>query len=148
MHTRGRGEVVPPATTYGDLCAEVKKELLDAVARAEAAGIERSKIWIDPGLGFAKTAKQSTLLFSQLPRLVELGFPVLVGASRKGFLAELAQRSDGSRPSPLEREPASTAAVVLAVLRGAAALRVHDVAAAWQAVQVTSAVSQLGAATC
>lgn len=142
MHTRGAGEVQPPNTLYRDVVSDVRDELLAAAERAQARGIAREQLWLDPGIGFAKTAEQSAALLGALPVLVETGLRVLCGPSRKGFIAELAPRASGERPAPQAREPGTLAAVTAAVLQGAAAVRVHDVAAARQAVLVAEAVAK------
>jgi dihydropteroate synthase len=142
MHNRGKGEVAPPNTRYADVCSEVLLELRRGVERARAAGIARERIWVDPGIGFAKTPAQSLALLASLPRIVELGYPVLVGASRKGFIAEVAPLADGRKPAPLEREAGSLAVLTAAVLSGARAVRVHQVAEARQAVLVAEALLQ------
>lgn len=144
MHTRGRGEVRPPNTDYVDVVAEVRGELLRAVERAEQAGVARARIWLDPGIGFAKTPRQSLRLLAATAAFCELGMRVLVGASRKGFIAECAPRPDGGRPAPDEREPGTAAAVAAAVLGGAQAVRVHDVAATRQALLVANAIRESG----
>lgn len=141
MHNRGRGEVHAPFTEYQDVVSEVAAELEERVARAEAAGVDRSRVWLDPGLGFAKTAAQSGALLARLPELAELGHPLLVGASRKSFLARLARRPDGSLAAPDAREAGSAVAVAVAVAKGAAAVRVHDVAGAWQAARLMEALA-------
>jgi dihydropteroate synthase len=140
MHTRGAGEVEPPNTDYGDVVAEVVHELLVAVERAERRGIARDKLWIDPGIGFAKTAKQSAALLARTDALVATGLRVLCGPSRKGFIAEIAPRASGQRPEPHEREPGTQAAITVAVLQGASAVRVHDVLASRQAVLLAHAM--------
>jgi len=140
MHSRGKGEVAPPNTRYADVVGEVCAELLSAVERALACGIARERIWLDPGVGFAKTAAQSLELLAKLERIVQLGYPVLVGASRKGFIAELAPHADGRTPGPLEREAGGLAVVTASVLKGARAVRVHDVAQARQAVMLAEAL--------
>jgi dihydropteroate synthase len=139
MHSRGSGEVAAPNTTYRDVVADVVSELRAAIARAERRGIARSRLWLDPGLGFAKTAQQSLALLANLDALCALGLPVLCGPSRKGFIAEVAQTPSGTRPAPSEREPGTIAAITLALLHGARAVRVHDVAASRQALLVAQA---------
>ncbi len=141
MHTRGGGEVEPPNTVYGDVVGDVRDELLAAVGRAEARGIARNKLWIDPGIGFAKTAEQSAALLAAASVLVATGLRVLYGPSRKGFIAELAPLASGERPAPAAREAGTLAAVTALVLQGVAAVRVHDVAAARQAVLIAEAVA-------
>lgn len=144
MHTRGHGEVVPDNTRYTDVLTEVTQALLAGVERAVRHGIARERVWIDPGLGFAKTTAQSAALLAHTARLVATGMPVLIGASRKGFIAELGARPSGERPSPIEREPGTLAAVTIAVLQGASAVRVHDVAGTWQALRVAEAIRRQG----
>ena len=146
MHTRGRGEVQPPNTRYADVVAEVCAELLAAVERAVKVGIARERIWIDPGIGFAKTAAQSLALLAHTDAFAALGLPVLVGPSRKGFIAEVAPGANGAPPAPADRLGGTLAAVTTAVLGGAAAVRVHDVAAARQAVDVACALRAAGGA--
>lgn len=144
MHTRGQGEVSEANTRYDDVVADVARELRAAVERAERRGIARARLWIDPGLGFAKTAQQSLALLANLDAFAALGLPVLCGPSRKGFIAEVATAPSGARPSPAEREPGTLAAVTLALLHGARAVRVHDVAATRQALLVAQAARAYG----
>jgi dihydropteroate synthase len=142
MHTRGTGEVEPPNTDYGDLIGDVVRELLVAVARAEQCGIPRRRLWIDPGIGFAKTARQSAALLGRIDALVATGIRVLCGPSRKGFIAELAPGPRGQRPGPSEREPGTLAAVTASVLQGATAVRVHDVRGGRQAALLAGAMRE------
>ncbi|MCS6797982.1 MAG: dihydropteroate synthase [Myxococcota bacterium] len=144
MHNRGRGEIHDAHTTYADVVGDVVRELQSACARAEEAGIAPERIWIDPGLGFAKHAEQSLTLLARLRELVATGRRVLVGASRKSFLAAAAPWPDGTSPTPQEREPASAVAAAVAVLAGATAVRVHDVRAAWQAVRLSERLREAG----
>src|SRR5690606_15681663 len=88
MHNLGRGEAAT-GTSQGDLVFEVRASLLREGERALAAGVARERIWLDPGIGFAKTAFQSAELLRSLPILVSTGYPILVGASRKSFIAEI-----------------------------------------------------------
>jgi dihydropteroate synthase len=85
-------------------------------------------------------------VLARLERIVELGYPVLVGASRKGLIAEIAPLADGQKPGPLEREAGSLAVLTAAVLKGALAVRVHEVVGARQAVLVAEALLHAGAA--
>lgn len=140
MHTRGRGELSPEHTSYHDVVREVGEELLAGVERAIARGVGRERIWLDPGIGFAKTSGQSLALLARLGELCALGFPVLVGPSRKGFIAEAAPLADGAPPPPRERLGGTAAAVTAAVVGGARAVRVHDVATMRQTVLVASAM--------
>jgi dihydropteroate synthase len=140
MHTRGGGEVEPPNTTYGDVVGDVLAELLRAVERLERRGVMRDRLWIDPGLGFAKTAEQSLALLAATSAFAATGLRVLSGASRKGFLGELARLPNGERPAPSARDAGTAAAVTVAVLGGARAVRVHDVAGGRQAALIAHAV--------
>jgi dihydropteroate synthase len=146
MHTRGRGEVQPPNTLYADVVADVLAELLAAVERAERHGIARERLWIDPGVGFAKTAEQSLVLLAHTAELVASGLRVLVGPSRKGFIAQSAPLASGAQPGPLQREAGTAAALTVAVIGGAHAVRVHDVASGRQAVRIAEALCAAGAA--
>ncbi len=140
MHTRGRGEVRAPHTDYRDVVGEVLRELQEAADRVERAGVAKASVWLDPGLGFAKTARQSVALLSSLGRFRETGYRVLVGPSRKSFIAELAPNRDGERPAPEDRLGGTAAAVVACVAAGVDAIRVHDVHAMRQVVRITQAI--------
>ncbi len=136
MHMRGTPQTMRQHATYTDVAEEVRAELAETVAGAEAAGIARHRITIDPGLGFAKTAEQSIELLRRLPYLAELGLPILVGASRKSFIGRAC-----NEPDPLRRMPGSIAAALFAADRGAAILRVHDVAETKQALRVWQSIA-------
>jgi dihydropteroate synthase len=119
--------------------AEVRGELLAAVDSAVAAGVERNKVIVDPGLGFAKTAQHNWALLRALPELVATGVPVLVGASRKRFLGTLLAGADGAPRPPDGRETATAVISALAGLHGAWGVRVHDVRASVDALRVIGA---------
>jgi dihydropteroate synthase len=136
MHSRGTPRDMARLTSYDDLVTEVA-QWLDA--RAQLARC--AEVWIDPGLGFAKTAEQSLLLLRNLQTLVSTGWPVYVGASRKSFIGQ----SVGI-PAAADRLPGSLAAVAAAYQRGAGAFRVHDVAATRQMLDLLRAVDTAGAA--
>lgn len=137
MHNRGAGEVTEQNTAYGDVVDDVCRELGDAARQAMAVGVPPEHLWLDPGLGFAKTVEQSAALLAGTDRVAALGFPVLVGASRKTFVAALAPRLSGELPAPEDRTGGSIAAAVIAVLRGARAVRVHDVDLTRQALDLS-----------
>ncbi|GAC46854.1 dihydropteroate synthase [Gordonia aichiensis] len=124
---------------YRDVVAEVSRELLGQVDAAVAAGVDPDNIILDPGLGFAKTAQHNWALLNALPTLVGLGFPVLVGASRKRFLGTLLACCDGHDRAPEGREIATASISALAAVNGAWGVRVHDVAANRDAVTVAAA---------
>lgn len=130
MHSRGTPKTMQGLTDYGDLIAEVRDELL---ARATASSCPQ--VWLDPGIGFAKTAAQSLSLLKHLGVLVAAGYPVLVGASRKSFIGRALDL-----PAAEDRLFGSLGAAAAAVSRGAAALRVHDVRATCDLVNLLNAV--------
>jgi dihydropteroate synthase len=136
MHSRGTPADMQDLVGYGDVVEEVARELLDAAGRAEAAGVDASRIWIDPGIGFAKTAEQNLEILARLREITSLGYLVLVGPSRKSFIGALC----GAAAS--DRLGGTAAAVALAVRGGAAAVRVHDVAVMRQAAIVAHAVAR------
>lgn len=141
MHTRLDGRIDERTTDYGgDVVAGVRDELARAVERAVQAGVK--DVWVDPGIGFAKTARQSATLLARLGELSSL--PILVGASRKSFIASLAPERDGSAPPPSARLPGSLLAVAAAVRGGARAVRVHDVAPSRQAILFEAALLEAG----
>ena len=146
MHNRGRGEVRSPNTDYGDLVQEVLAELLEAAERVEGAGVPRASIWLDPGLGFAKTAAQSAALLSSLGPFRKTGYRVLVGPSRKSFIAELAPNRGGERPAADDRLGGTAAAVAACVAQGVEAVRVHDVFVMRQLIRFTEALHDAGGA--
>jgi dihydropteroate synthase len=137
MHSRGT--VADMATYahahYDDVVAEVESELREALARAAAAGVEPTRIVLDPGLGFAKRAEHSLAVLRGLARVVALGRPVLAGASRKRFVGELSGVAE-----PAARVYGSVGAHVAALARGARLFRVHDVRAHREALDVAWAV--------
>jgi dihydropteroate synthase len=139
MHWRGHSKEMNTLATYNDVVAEVRAELCARVDAALAAGASPEALVLDPGLGFAKHAEHDWALLHGLPSLVELGFPVLVGASRKRFLGRLLADSDGKPRSPDGREDATAAISALAAAAGAWGVRVHDVGRSLDAVAVAAA---------
>ena len=127
MHWRGHSRRMADLATYSDVVIDVRAELRARVDEALAAGVEADKIIIDPGLGFAKTAEHNWQLTRRFGELVALGHPVLVGASRKRYLGVLLAGPDGRERPVDEREAATVATSVLAVMDGAWGVRVHDV---------------------
>jgi dihydropteroate synthase len=116
---------------YDDVVLDVRRELAERVAAAEQAGIASSRIAIDPGIGFAKRPGHSIELLRRLPELAALGYPIVIGVSRKSFMAGIINEAD-----PRRRLAGSLAAGLFALSRGAAILRVHDVAETVQAIAV------------
>jgi len=130
MHMRGTPATMMAHAAYGDVAAEVLAELAARIGAAEAAGIARSSIAVDPGIGFAKTTEHNITILQHLPILLGLGCRIVVGASRKRFIGQLSGAGDAK-----QRMPGSIAAGLYALSQGASILRVHDVAATVQAVR-------------
>ena len=134
MHKQGQPETMQQAPQYRDVVAEVDAYLRKRIAAAKAAGIARSRLVIDPGFGFGKTLAHNLSLLRELDRLAAAGVPVLAGLSRKSMIGALTGRDVGDRVF------GSVAAALIATQRGAAILRVHDVAATRDALAVWKAV--------
>ena len=141
MHMQGEPRDMQAAPHYEDVVGEVSIFLLERAAAALAAGVARSAIWLDPGLGFGKTVAHNLALMAALDRLAALGFPLLVGASRKGFIRAL----DPAAADPARRLGGSLAVALAAARAGAAMVRVHDVRETVQALTVGAAIAAAGA---
>jgi dihydropteroate synthase len=135
MHMQGEPSTMQEAPEYDDVVGEVRRFLAERVFACEMAGIDKKKILIDPGFGFGKTLAHNLALLARLDQFAEIGVPVLAGLSRKSMLGAITGRSD-----PGQRLAASLAAALIAAERGAAILRVHDVAATRDAIAVLEAV--------
>ncbi|GAB4122355.1 MAG: dihydropteroate synthase [Sideroxydans sp.] len=135
MHKQGTPQTMQQQPHYADVVAEVGAFLRARVAATEAAGIPRNRIVIDPGFGFGKTLAHNLALLRHLEALSALGVPVLAGLSRKSMLGAITGREVG------ERVAASVATALLAVQRGAAIVRVHDVRETVDALKVWNAVN-------
>jgi len=134
MHMLGEPRTMQEDPRYEDVVDEVKAFLAERLEAAVAAGIEEGRVWLDPGIGFGKTAAHNLELLRRLGELRELGRPLVVGTSRKSFIGRL----DGS--SADQRLGGTIASSVLAAAEGAGVLRVHDVAEVRQALQVAAAI--------
>lgn len=135
MHSRGTPKTMQAQTVYGDLVKEVDEFLVARIAEAQVAGVTLSKLWIDPGLGFAKAPLDNPTLIRAIPGFAASGARVLIGASRKRFVGELSGEKD-----PERRIFGSIGAALAAASAGAHGLRVHDVAATRQALAVYAAI--------
>ncbi|WP_336026227.1 dihydropteroate synthase [Geodermatophilus sp. FMUSA9-8] len=140
MHRRGESRDMYAGAAYGDVVADVRRELCRRVDAAMAAGVAADRIVVDPGLGFAKLPGHDLALLAGLDRIADLGFPVLVGASRKRFLGAVLAPPGGPPPPPARRDAATLATTVLAARAGAWGVRVHDVAGSADAVRLLAAV--------
>jgi dihydropteroate synthase len=139
MHWRGHSRHMQQLAAYDDVVKEVREELRLRADAALAAGVESSKIILDPGLGFAKRSEHNWRLSAHLDEIMSLGFPVLVGASRKSYLGALLAGPDGVPRPTGEREAATIATSLLAVEAGAWGVRVHDVLGTVDALRVLDA---------
>ncbi|WP_425432669.1 dihydropteroate synthase [Flavimobilis soli] len=136
MHWRGHADVMDDLADYDDVVTDVRRELLERLAALEAAGVRREQVVLDPGLGFAKPGEANWPLLGRLGELLDVGLPVLVGASRKRFLGRLLAGPDGQPVPPLARDGATAAVSALAAASGAWCVRVHDVPGTVDAVRV------------
>jgi dihydropteroate synthase len=138
MHMQGEPQTMQAEPHYGDVVAEVAAFLLRRAEAALAAGVARERIWLDPGIGFGKHMIRHNLpLLAGLDRIVALGFPVLLGVSRKRFIGAL-----DADAAPDQRLGGSIAAALAGVAAGAAAVRVHDVRETVQALRVWRAIAE------
>ena len=141
MHMRGEPRTMQADPRYDDVVQEVCDWLAARAEAAVAAGVARDRIWLDPGVGFGKTAAHNLALTAHLDRLTALGFPVLYGASRKRVI----QAVDPTADDPGDRLGGSLALALEAARRGAAVIRVHDVRETVQALSLQAAVAALAA---
>lgn len=148
MHMLGTPRTMQVSPTYKDVVGEVKAFLESAIADAERRGIPRSKVIVDPGIGFGKTVAHNLVLLQQLHRFDSLDAPILTGPSRKSFIRKLISRgsSEDVVPDSSEVETGTQAAVSACVLSGAHIVRVHDVARARVTARIADALANAGAA--
>jgi dihydropteroate synthase len=139
MHMLGEPKTMQRDPRYGDVVREVRGFLAERAERAVAAGVGEENIILDPGIGFGKTLEHNLALLNKLDAIVELGFPVLVGASRKSFIGRITGVGEAR-----ERVPGTVATTVLAYERGATLFRVHDVRANREALAVARAILNAG----
>jgi dihydropteroate synthase len=135
MHMLGEPKTMQRDPRYGDVVREVRDFLAARAEHAVAAGVEPENMILDPGIGFGKTLEHNLALLRRLDELAELGFPVLVGASRKSFIGRITGVEEAK-----ERVSGTVAANVMAYERGATFFRVHDVRANREALAVAHAV--------
>jgi dihydropteroate synthase len=135
MHMLGEPRTMQDEPRYGDVVADVKAFLAERVEFAVAQGVDEQRILLDPGIGFGKTTAHNLELLRRLPELLDLGRPLVIGTSRKGFLGRLAVGA----PGPEGRLPGTIATNVMALERGASVFRVHDVAQVRDALTVAAA---------
>lgn len=137
MHMQGEPRTMQVDPTYGDVVAEVSDFLAGRADAAISAGVDRAKIWLDPGIGFGKRLEHNLALLRNLDRIVGLGFAVLLGVSRKASIRAI----DATAAGPGDRLGGSLAAALWGVSKGVAAVRVHDVRETVQALKVWAAIA-------
>lgn len=139
MHNRGNSITMDSRTDYADVVADVVAETQNIIQKFLDAGVKEDQIIVDPGLGFSKCGDQNWELLKNLKSFVDLGYPVLVGASRKRFLGDLLAGKDKPAKAPKDRDDATAAISALAAVAGAWAVRVHDVEPNLDAVKTAAA---------
>jgi len=142
MHMLGEPKSMQVAPSYANLIEDIRSFLADAVERAENLGVPRSKIIVDPGIGFGKTVAHNLLLIKHVQAFASLDTPILIGASRKAFIRKILKQAheEDIRPDLPIVETGSQAAVSAAVLNGAHIVRVHDVANTLATVKILDAL--------
>ena len=135
MHLPGRPRDLPLRPVYADVVAEVIAFFERQIAYAQSQGVRRDRIWLDPGLGFGKTAQHNLELLRRLPELQVFGLPLVVGASRKKFLGKILGTDD-----PGDRKDGTAATVALSIAYGADMVRVHDVREMARVAKVSDAI--------
>jgi dihydropteroate synthase len=144
MHWRGHSVSMQQHASYDDVVAEVSGELAGRASAALGAGIAADRLALDPGIGFAKLAAHNWVVLRRLDELHALGYPLVVGSSRKAFLGALLSDPSGTPRPPLARDDASAALAVTSALSGAWCVRVHDVARTADAVRVAARFAEKG----
>jgi dihydropteroate synthase len=140
MHMRGEPRTMQRGPFARAVMKDVARGLRESVAKARKAGVTKAQIILDPGIGFGKSYAQNYELLEKLPQLAALGFPLLVGTSRKGFLGATLAR-DGKSAAPEERTWGTAATVTASILGGAHLVRVHDVAEMVKVARVADCVA-------
>ena len=143
VHMQGTPATMQDDPQYGDVVLDVAAALQGAAAGAIAAGVAADRICLDPGIGFGKIFDHNIALLNGLDRIAELGYPVIVGTSRKGFLGSILEEA-GHPALAAERDAATGATLALAIAHGASVVRVHNVVDALQSARTTDAIVRRG----
>ena len=141
MHSRGTPETMQKLPFAKNVMQDVTSRLRRSIAIARRAGVMKSQIILDPGIGFGKSFEQNYELLAKLPELAKLGYPLLVGTSRKGFIGETLASKGGKTAPPEERVWGTAATVTASILNGAHIVRVHDVAEMVQVCRVADEIA-------
>src|ERR1700722_362117 len=141
MHMRGKPRTMQKTPFARNVLREVTTGLRQALQLARRAGVAKSQIVLDPGIGFGQSYEQNCELLARLPELARLGYPLLVGTSRKSFISKVLERSKLHADSQTERIWGTAATVAASILQGAHIVRVHDVSEMAQVAQVSDAVA-------
>jgi dihydropteroate synthase len=142
MHWRGHSREMQDKAVYADVAAEVCAELAERAEQLRGQGIAEENLVLDPGFGFSKLAAHNWSLLRHLDQVVGLGYPVLVGTSRKTFLGRLGVPEGGQPRAPLERDAATAATSLVAARAGVWCVRVHDVSSTLDALRVAAALEE------
>jgi dihydropteroate synthase len=137
MHMQGVPTTMQSDPTYGDVVTEVLDFLVQRANKAQQAGVAQSDIWIDPGIGFGKRLTHNLTLLREIEQFVATGYPVLVGTSRKRFIADLTGKADAK-----DRVFGTTATVAHCVAKGVGCVRVHDVGPAADTIKIIQAINE------
>jgi dihydropteroate synthase len=140
MHMQGTPTTMQKEPTYVDVVKEVKEFLIERAQKAQALGIKKERIFIDPGIGFGKTTAHNLLLLKNIDEFVATGYRVLVGASRKRFIGQIT-----GREKPADRIFGTAAATALAAAAGVSIIRVHDVAPMADVIKVVNSIKNADA---
>ena len=142
MHWRGHSSDMQARAIYDDVVGEVCAELSTRARELEAQGVHRDRLVLDPGFGFAKLAEHNWSLLRGLDRVLDLGYPVLIGTSRKAFLGRLGVAEGGQPRPPMERDVATAATSMVSAVHGAWGVRVHAVPSTLDAMRVAQAIRE------
>ena len=140
MHMRGEPRTMQKGPFAKDVVRDVLAGLRRSIALARGAGVPKSQIIIDPGIGFGKNYAQNLTLLSRLPELAKLGYPLLIGTSRKAFIGHILRTQSHQAPADDDRLWGTAATIAASILQGAHIVRVHDVAEMVQVARVSDAI--------
>ncbi len=138
MHTSSRPSDMQQKTSYRSLVDDIKQSLLGSVSAAVAAGVQQTKIMIDPGIGFGKNTAQNIEIIRKLEEFCNLGFAVCIGTSRKSFIGEILQI-----PQTNKRLIGSVCSAILSMLKGVSVIRVHDILETAQAIRMVKTIYEI-----